>query len=216
MGPRWLFITFAVLIAGCTPASSFRDVPTSTASKPASIEEAFQQAQAIRLGKSTNISVSPGLVPLVSMGDANLLVVPVMIDRSRSHTIKVKSYVVQRNDGSYALFYPVLSLVDQSFHLYQTVKPKFEFNFSLEKNELTNEFEVPAGVERLLVHTDTEYFRGSFVGTAYQGSDPDPVHGFVSFMGGAVGALLVEVMTERRKEKEFRLGEVGVVSIETD
>jgi hypothetical protein len=211
-------ILFAMLMEGCASSIiALHEASTNTASKPVSIQEAFSGAEKHHFGMHTNIYVSTGQVPLVSLDNYNLLVIPLLNDGSRPHTIKVKSYVARKNDGTSILFYPVLSFVDQSFHVYLTVKPKYEFVF--DKNVLTNEFEVPAGVERLLIHTDKEFFRGSFEGVAsVGGKEGSPVGAYAGAAPffGVLGALGVVVShTEIQGEKfPFKFDEMGVVNIE--
>jgi hypothetical protein len=209
----FFLVLFSMLAAGCAPPiKMLHEASTNISSSPISIQEAFRDAEIYRLSESTNISVSIGQVPLVNLGNNNLLVIPVINDGSKPHTVKVKSYVTRKNDGSYILFYPILSFVDQNFHAYLTVKPKYEFAFH--ENVLTNEFEIPPGVERLLIHTDQEYFRGSFEGSTSSGSPPSGrAYGVAGAMGGLVGALILHAATQG-DEKPFKFDEVGVVSVE--
>jgi hypothetical protein len=204
-------VLFAMLVAGCASSTKvLHETTTKVASKLVSIQEAFREADAYRLG--TDISVATGQVPLVSLDNNNLFVIPIINDGSRPHTMKVKSYVTRKHDGSYILFYPVLSFVDQSFRAYLTVKPKYEFVFN--QNVLTNEFEVPAGIQRLLIRTDQEFLRGSFEGTTSAGEGPSGgAYGVAGVLGGAVGPLILYGVTHK-EEKPFKFDEVGVVSVE--
>lgn len=204
-----------MLVAGCAPSTKVLKVASNNfSSTPVSVQEAFSGAESSHLGAGTNISVSMGQVPLVNLGNNNQFVIPLLIDGSRAHTMKVMSYVTRKKDGSYVLFYPVLSFVDQDFHAYLTVKPKYEFAFH--ENVLTNEFEIPSGVERLLIHTGQEYCPGSFEGTTSTGSSPsNGAYVAAGVLGGAVGALILHAAT-KGEEMPYKFDEVGVVNVETN
>ena len=209
-----LLALLSMLVAGCASTVVLHEASTDVVLKPVSIQEAFNQAETSHLPTSKNISVSAGKVPLVSWGNNNLFAIPIINDGSRPHIMKVKSYVARKKDGSYILFYPLLSFVDQNFNVYLTLKPKYEFAFH--KSILTNEFEVPAGVERLLIHTDQEFFSGSFKSTTSTGISPSAGVGTtVGVLGGLVGGLILHAATSG-EEIEFRFDEVGVVRIEID
>lgn len=208
-----LFIVFfAMLVAGCAPSTKvLKEASANFNSNPVSVQEAFREAEASHLGAGTNISVSTGQVPVVNLGNNKLFVIPLLIDGSRSHTMKVVSYVTRKKDGAYILFYPILAFVDQDFHAYLTVKPKYEFAFH--ENALTNEFEIPMGVERLLIHTGQEYYPGAFEGTTSAGSGPGSgAYGVAGVLGGAVGALILHAATHG-EEMPYKFDEVGVVSV---
>jgi hypothetical protein len=209
------FIFIAILEVGCAPSTKvLKEASANFSSKPVSVQDAFSEAETAHLAAGTNISVSVGQVPLVSLGKNNRLVIPLFIDGSKPHIMKVMSYVSRKKDGSYILFYPVLSLVDKDFNAYLTLKPKYEFVFH--ENVLTNEFEIPAGVERLLIHTDQEYYPGSFEGTTSAGSGPsNGAYGVAGVLGGVVGALILHAGTQG-EEKPYKFDEVGVVSIKTN
>lgn len=209
-----LIALLSMLLAGCASTVVLHEASAEVVLKPVSIQEAFKGAEALHLPTSRNISVFAGKVPLVSLGNNHLFSIPIVNDGSRPHIMKVKSYVARKKDGSYILFYPVLSFVDQNFNAYLTIKPKYEFAFH--KSILTNEFEVPAGVERLLIHTDQEFFSGSFKSTTSTGISPSAGVGTaVGVLGGLVGGLILHAATSG-EEIEFRFDEVGVVRIEID
>ena len=207
-------VLFSMLAAGCAPPiKRLHEISPNVPLNPISIEDAFKERETFHLRDGANISVSTGQVPLVNLGNNNLLVVPVFNDGSKPHTVKVKSYVTRKDDGSYILFYPILSFIDQNFHAYLTVKPKYEFAFH--ENVLTNEFEIPAGVERLLIHTDKEFFDGEFESTTSKGSAPGGAYGVAGVLGGVVGALILKAATEG-DEKPFKFDKVGVIRVETN
>lgn len=211
-----LIIVFVTpLVVGCAPSTKvLKETSANFSPNPISVQEAFSEAEASHLVAKTNISISIGQVPLVSLGNNNRLVIPFVIDSLKPHTMKVMSYVSRKTDGSYILFYPVLSLVDKDFHAYLTVKPKYEFAFH--DNVLTNEFEIPAGVGMVLIHTDQEYYPGSFEGITSAGSGPsNGAYATAGILGGAVGALLLRAATQG-EEKPYKFDEVGVVSVETN
>ena len=206
---------FVVLAAGCAPSTKvLTEASGKLPSNPVSPQEAFREAETSQFNTGANIYGSVGQVPLVSMDRRNRLVVPMFVDSSRPHTMKVMSYVARKNDGSYILFYPVLSLIDETFNSYLTLKPKYEFDFN--ENILTNEFEIPAGVQRIMIHTDEQYYPDSFEGTTSAGDEPSKIAlGYAGLFGGAVGVLIMHAATHG-EEKPFKLGEVGVVSVETN
>lgn len=114
-------ILLSILAAGCTSTAILHEASTDFVMKPISIQEGFREAETLHLPMGRNISVSAGTVPLVSLGDNNLFAIPLITDGSRPRIMKVKSFVTRKKDGSYILFYPVLSFVDQNFRTYLTV-----------------------------------------------------------------------------------------------
>jgi len=210
----------SAFLVSCT--SSMPVVPPNalTSSKLSTISEAFEEAAQVRGGTTPRLSVFPGRVPRIRLAGSELLAVPVALDPSKPHTMVVRSHVTRAADGTRVLFYPLVSLVSADFQVQQTLKPKYEFAF--ENGSLQNEFVVPAGVQRLLIHTDEEYFRGSFVGgTTTARKDPiDGLYGIAGALGGAAGAAValaattVQSKQPRYESKEFRFGEVGVVDVE--
>lgn len=121
---------------------------------------------------------------------------------------------MQRSDGTYVLFYPVISFVGPDFVTYRTLKPSLEFSF--EGNMLTNEFKIPSGTKRLLIHTDDEFVNGSFTGTMLP-SEPHPIaYGVAGVLGGAVGTLALYGASRVDTEKTFKFGDMGVIAIEID
>jgi hypothetical protein len=237
MRTQYFTPSFAVLIAACVtstpapPVPPIRETPVTT--RPVAVQEAFREARTIGQTATEDITVVPGQTPLVTMGKMDLLVVPLLIDGSKSHVIKVRSRVVKRENGSFTLFYPILSYVDQDFRVYQTIKPKYEFAFS--ENVLTNEFEIPQGVERILIRTDEEFFRGEFVGITSMGERSiSGAQGAARALGGIVGlasgipggfnvgaglgdTLGVSVLhaaNSKETVNDFKFGEVGIINIE--
>ena len=208
----YFLIFLAMLLAGCAPSTNvLHETSANVDTKPVSIQEAFKAANIYRLG--TDITVAVGQVPLVSLGNNNQLVIPIINDGSKPHTMKVMSYVTRKNDGSNILFYPVLSFVDQSFQVILTVKPKYEFKFN--QNVLTNEFDVPAGIERIIIRTDQEFIQKSFEGTTSAGSDSSSgVFAMFGALGGVAGLLTHS--TKPKEEKPFKFDGTGVVSVETN
>jgi hypothetical protein len=208
----YFLIYLAMLVAGCAPSTNvLHETSENVDTKPVSIQEAFRDADKYRLG--TDITVAAGQVPLITLDNNNLLVIPIINDGSKPHTMKVMSYVTRKNDGSNILFYPVLSFVDQNFRVILTVKPKYEFKFN--QNVLTNEFDVPAGIERIIIRTDQEFIQKSFEGTTSAGSDPSGgVYGMFGALGGVVGVLTHS--TKPKEEKPFKFDGAGVVSVETN
>ena len=204
----------SILVSGCaSPMPVAPLAATATAVRPTTVPEAFREATTqLSSGASRRLSVFPGRVPQVDLGGEQLLVVPVALDPSRAHTVFVKSYVTRAADGSHVLFYPLVSLVDSDFQVRETLKPKYEFAF--EGARLLNEFAVPPGVARAIVHTDPQYFRGSFEGSSSTGTNPGAGTGAaVGALGGLVGALLLHAATVG-EQADFRLGELGVIEIE--
>lgn len=208
----YFLIFLAMLLAGCAPSTNvLHETSANVDTKPVSIQEAFKAANIYRLG--TDITVAVGQVPLVSLGNNNQLVIPIINDGSKPHTMKVMSYVTRKNDGSNILFYPVLSFVDQNFQVILTVKPKYEFKFN--QNVLTNEFDVPAGIERIIIRTDQEFIQKSFEGTTSAGSDSSSgVFAMFGALGGVAGILTHS--TKPKEEKPFKFYGTGVVSVETN
>ena len=206
-------ITFA------SPPDAFSETPAEAITeiakiKPVTIEQAFTLSP-LKFGSSTeSISVLPGSVPLVALGDTNLLVVPITSEGTRPRHLKVQSSVIAAGNNKHVMFYPVVSLVDSHFRVYETIKPAQEFVF--DGNTLTNGFEIPAGVEKLLVHTQEEYFRGEFVGHTYASNSPSGgAYGVAGAVGGILGALVLHAVTSR-EPKEFTFGEVGEIVINTN
>jgi hypothetical protein len=152
-----------------TPSSSSGFDPAASFSRtePVSIQAAFTTAKPVRQGQaSTDIQLGPGVAPLVKLNTQTLLVVPVVSDGVETRQLKLRSFIVRLSDGSYAMFYPIVSLVDENFEVVRTLKPEHEFAF--DGNTLLNTFELPAATKRLLIHTDEEFFRSAFRGSTLQ------------------------------------------------
>jgi hypothetical protein len=145
------------------------------------------------------------------MSDTKLLVVPVINSGGEPANLRISSSIVRYSDGAHVLFYPVVSLVNGNFEVFATIKPKYEFAF--DGKTLLNEFQIPAGVNRLLVHTDPEYFKGEFTGSVYSELGArEKAYAAGAVLGGLVGVAIVRAATDRNLQ-EFVFGEVGVVSI---
>ena len=199
-----------------SPPIAFSVTPAEVAAeiakiKPVTIEQAFT-SRALKLGSlAESVSVQPGHLPLVAFGERNLLVVPISNEGSNHQRLKVQSLVVAAGDNKHVMFYPVVSFVDSNFRVYQTIKPALEFVF--DGSTLTNDFEIPVGVEKLLVHTQEDYFQGDFVGHTYASNSPSGgAYGVAGALGGLVGALLLHAVTSS-EPKEFTFGEVGEIVI---
>jgi hypothetical protein len=185
------------------------------------MQEAFSRALPLDKLVNRNLSFYPGQSSVVEFGSDHLFVMPVNLDPARRHVVTIRSFVVQTSDGAFVLFYPLLSLVDESYKVQRTLKPKFEFAF--ENNILTNEFEVGPGVDRMLIRTDAEYFRGPFEGTTSTYTPNRSADRYVGVagamgwaIGGALGAGLFVWNASRGERKPFKLGEVGVINVEAN
>lgn len=196
-------------IAFCeTPAEATAEIAKS---KPITVEQAFA-SRVLKLGGSNeNVSVQPGQLPLVTLGTMNLLAIPIANEGANSQRLKIQSFVVAAGDNKYVMFYPVVSLVDSNFRVYQTIKPAREFVF--DGSALTNDFEIPSGAEKLLVHTQEEFFRSDFIGRTYASSSPSGgSYGVAGALGGVIGVLILHAVTSS-EPKEFTFSEVGEIVI---
>jgi len=216
---------FLVLILDACGSSPMKmpdaPAPISAPATPVSMQEAFARALPLDKLVNRNLLFYSGQTPVVEFGSDRLFVIPVNLDPAKRHAFTVRSFVVQTSDGAFVLFYPLLSLVDGSYKVQQTLKPKFEFAF--ENNILTNEFEVGPGVDRMLIRTDAEYFRGPFEGTTSTYTPNRSADRYVGMagavggaIGGAMGAGLVVWNASRGERKPFKLGEIGVINVQAD
>ncbi|MGE5384469.1 MAG: hypothetical protein ACM3SV_01125 [Betaproteobacteria bacterium] len=184
--------------------------------QPISIEAAFKQ-KAIALADAQNgIDMDPERLPMVKIGGQNLLAAPMVIPKSSGGILHIRSFVTSAPDGKYTMYYPIISLVNERMEIFKTLKPKVDFNFN--GQNLINEFDLPEGATRLLIHTHDEYFKSDFSSVTYLG-DPsaDPMKLKFSLSpvlllgGGLLGALAVQIMTGTNNE--FTFSEVGVISV---
>jgi hypothetical protein len=187
------------------------DLPAAQSKPPLSVEEAFRDASKLRPGASQDFFVASGRVPKVILGDGPLLAVPMVLDASKPRTLKIRSYVTLGEDGSASLFYPVLSFVDAQFRVVQTIKPKYEFAFT--DNVLTNEFDVPQGMERVLVHSADAVLRDAFTGQTSPGQATGGAYGVAGALGGALGAIMLNIAADR-PSLDLKLRDVGSISVE--
>lgn len=186
--------------------------PASTGpSKAITIADAFQKPTEIADNATSFQTIAPGQTPFVKLKDEELLAIPVVVTASNTRTAVIRSYVTRLPSGEHVLFYPLLTVIGDDFSIQQTLKPKYEFAF--EGTRLVNEFELPKGASRFLVHTSPEYFRSSFTGITSTGSSPSGgAYGVAGALGGAVGALILHLATTGESH-EFRFGELGNLEI---
>lgn len=217
----WIFVVTG--IAGCVTTRA--SVETSQASATnlsievaasglTPIEQAFATAMPVRFGvKGNRVEVYPTKFPVIEVGGQHVLAVPVLTD-GKVTKLMVRSYIVRGADGAHTMFYPIISLVDNEFRIYRTLKPKYEF--ALDGDTLLNEFDIPAGTNRLIVHTDQEFFHSSFEGLipAVQGP-PERDRAVAAALGGVVGLLALQAAS-RRDAVTFRFSEVGIVEVEVN
>jgi|CXWL01.1.fsa_nt_gi hypothetical protein len=211
---RWSILALFALLTACGGPTQLsrgsREVPTA----PMSISEAFRYALATEPGKARRVSVVAGNVPEVTRGNANLLVVPLRLDASREHKLIVRSAVARKSEQENVLFYALVSMVDAQGQITETLKPRFEFQ--MQGNELINEFAVPAGVDRVLVHTSEEFYDSDFTSQTSPGSGPNAaVAAGASLAGGVVGVSLLLVASQGRAAG-FHFGQVGQISVTVD
>lgn len=217
---RSVLIILTMLATGCgsiptlVQQSPNEVSSTLAATNAASIEEAFAAKSVSLDARRVEVSVVPGEMPVVSLNNVKLLAVPVINNGSKPRNMKVRSYVVRHGDGTHVLFYPIVSFIDKSYRAYETVEPKYEFAF--DGNSLLNEFQIPMGVERLLVHTAPQYFRSSFAASTSAGETPKEAYGVAGVLGGAVGVVLVHAVTTPKSSREFAFGEIGLLNIDED
>jgi hypothetical protein len=205
-------ITLALLVTGCGTPKVASEGP-SVGAGAVSIQEAFNEAGPLARIAGRDIVVAPGRTPVVKIDGTELLVVPVVLDGSGPNTLKISSRVARTESGAYVLFYPVISFLDQEFQVYRTLKPKCEFAFS--KNVLTNEFDVPAGVERLLIRTDREFLDGAFTGlTSMSTPPPSAPFAMMGALGGLAYALVLSGHADGSTAHDFKLAPVGVIRLD--
>jgi hypothetical protein len=197
------------LLFGCgLQPTHLQETPTT---QPVSIQNAFRDARPLTTLGTSEISVANGKAQVVNLGESNLLAIPVTASGSVPITIKIKSYIVRRNDGGLALFYPILSFIDEEFRISKTIKPRYEFVF--QKNILVNEFTLPAGTKRFLIHTDKEFYQSSFVGVTSEYGVSGGTRGLFGALGGLADAAVLHP-TIKNNGREFRFGDAGIISIE--
>ena len=205
----------AVILSACGSAPmKMPGAPGRISSAPVAMQEAFASAQRLDTLANRNLAIYSGQTPVVEFGSDRLFVIPVTLDASRRHVIKVRSFIVRTPEGEFRLYYPLLSLIDDGYQVRQTLKPKVEFAF--EDNRLTNEFEVGPGVERLLIRTDSEYFRGTFEATTSTSTPNRKSYRYMGMSMGPLSGLLIYLNESKGEVKPFKFGEVGVVTVEAD
>jgi hypothetical protein len=150
-------------------------------------DAAFTSALRLEPGISVKLAFEPTALVQVDIEGERVSAMPVLNESARTQ-LAIYSFVVREQDGKYKLFYPVVSLVDGSGAVVKTIKPRFEFRFA--GAVLNNEFDLPAGATRLLVHTRKEFVESGFessFGPEWQGMDT-PVPPAAALGAAAVGA----------------------------
>jgi len=199
------------------PATPHAVLGSIDAREAVSIEAAFAKSKALPAGKTAiKVEAYPERLPVITIGDQKLIVVPLANLEGGPRSLAVRSYVIRLDDGSYGMFYPVVSLIDNDFRISQTLTPKYEFAF--DGTSLLNEFDVPAGTARLLIHTDQRFHRGSFETTQ---STPDSRATAASTLTGTMplAGLALTIAnaisgTNRNQPVTFKFSEVGALRIE--
>lgn len=166
-------LSAALLATAPAWAQSSDGVPTSNA--------------VLRLESTTSVKVAfdPTAWAQVDIDGERVSAMPVLNESGRTQ-LTIYSFVV-RDGGKYKLFYPVVSVVDPSGEVVKTIKPRFDFRFA--NAVLTNEFDLPAGATRLLVHTRKEFVESGFessFGPDMQGMH-EPVPAAVGIGAAAIG-----------------------------
>ena len=201
-------IAVAAFLGACGGPSQLSRGSGGLPSGAISISDAFRYAVDTEPGKAKRVSVVTGNVPIVQLGDSNLLVVPVILDGSRAHKLIVRSKVARKSADENVLFYALVSTVDAQGQVNETLMPRYEFQFA--GNELTNEFALPAGVERVLIHTSPEFYESDFASQTSTG-DTSGALGVAAAVGGALGAAMFAAT--QGKAAGFRFGQVGQITV---
>ncbi len=215
----WMLSPIAVgaslLTANMTFAATPPDVLAALQQiRPVSIEAAFKQKPITLADAQSGIDMDPAKMPMVKLGDQNLLVAPLVIPKSSGRVFRIRSFVTSTSDSKYTMYYPIISLVNERMEVFKTLKPKVDFNFN--GQTLINEFDLPDGADRLLIHTHDEYFKSDFSGITYLG-DPssDPMKFKLSPLlllgGGLLTALAAQIANGTNNE--FTFSEVGIISV---
>ena len=158
-----------------------------TAQAPAAL---FASPAVVRLEAGTSIKMAfdPKAFVQLDVDGENVSVLPVL-NESGWTQLNIYSFVVRESDGKYKLFYPVVSVLDAAGAIANTIKPRHEFKFA--GAVLNNEFELPAGATRLVIHTRKEYVESGFessFGPELQGMD-QPVSATAPLAAAALGAV---------------------------
>lgn len=183
----------------------------------------FAAAATVRLAagpQEQRHPVDPSALRTVVIDAENVAVLPVL-NEAGLRELTVRSFVVRDAGGKFKLFYPVVSVVDEAGAVLQTLRPRFEFRF--ENAVLTNEFAIPEGAARLLVHTRKEFYESEFESSFGERSRladaqaPSGAAGVAAAAGLAfpiVGLLAAGILLASTGAKgTFTFGERGLVHL---
>lgn len=160
---------------------------------------------------NVDISIAPPDAQKVNFGTYDSLSIAIENDVPNAATLIVRSHVVRTSDGKLVLFYPILSILDSSGAIINTIKPQYEFAFS--KDILTNEFILPQSVKYFLIHTAPEFAQYTFLDPQSVNPTPGIFRSIVKAQGGLIGALATD--TEKpNKTEDFNLGGGGVINVQ--
>lgn len=198
-------LVWLATLAFQAPMASARDAESADA--PITVRAAFDSADGVKQGKSVHYRIDTGRTALVDIGGRPLRAIALVTDSPTPFTLIVRSTVVRLSRKDFVLFYPLVTLVAEDFTVGEPLRPRFEFAFA--RNELTNEFTIPAGTLRLLVHSAPEFFDSDFTSsTALRGGDSVAAAGF--FLG------VIGIAMAQGEERQFRFAESGKIRIGRD